>query len=293
MSVPTKISSLYPFKGNFINTHGGHKLHYIDEGSSEGTPTIFLHGNPTWSFFYRKLISRLSEHGRCIAPDHIGCGLSDKPGFPEFPYDLKSHGENLIDLLDQLKIDRVKLVVHDWGGAIGLSAFRKHSERIEKIVIMNTAAFISKDVPKRILLCRLPLIGSFIVRGLNGFAGPATFMAVKNSLPKDVKNGFLFPYNNWSKRIAVWRFVKDIPYEKNHPTRILLKETEDSLKNYHDTPILACWGMKDFCFHGGFLDSWQKRLPHIIAHKFENAGHYLLEDDFEGCRSKIEPFLFN
>ena len=164
MSVPTKISSLYPFKRNFINTHGGHKLHYIDEGSSEGTPTIFLHGNPTWSFLYRKLISRLSEHGRCIAPDHIGCGLSDKPGFPEFPYDLKSHAENLIDLLDQLKIDRIKLVVHDWGGAIGLSAFRNHPERIEKIVIMNTASFISQDVPKRILLCRLPLIGSFIVR---------------------------------------------------------------------------------------------------------------------------------
>lgn len=293
MSILGSLSSLYPFKGNFIKVRSGYNLHYIDEGDSDAIPTLFIHGNPTWSFFYRKLISRLSEHGRCIAPDHIGCGLSDKPSFPQFPYNLKSHSESLIDLLDHLKIKRVKLVVHDWGGAIGLSAFRNHTERIEKIVLLNTAAFVSRDVPNRILLCRLPILGSLIVRGLNGFAHPATIMAVRNSMPKEIKKGFLFPYNSWSNRVAVWRFVKDIPYEKNHASIGLLKETENSLKKYKETPILACWGMKDFCFHGGFLTNWQNRLPHIIAHKFENAGHYLLEDNFEDCRSKIEPFLFN
>ena len=293
MNIPSTISSLYPFKGNFFRVSGGHNLHYIDEGSNNGTPTIFLHGNPTWSFFYRKLILSLREHGRCIAPDHIGCGLSEKPNFPDFSYNLKSHSENLIELLDHLKIERVNLVVHDWGGAIGLTAFRNYSERIEKMVIMNTAAFVSRDVPKRILLCRLPLLGSLLVRGFNGFAGPASFMAVNNSLPKDIKNGLLFPYRNWAERVAVWRFVKDIPYEKRHPTLPLLKETESSLGNYNKTPILACWGMKDFCFHEGFLKGWQKRLPHIITHKFDDAGHYLLEDKFEDCRSKIEPFLFS
>ena len=99
-------------------------------------------------FFYRKLILNLREHGRFIVPDHIGCGLSDKPDSSSFSYDLKSHSENLIELLEHLKIDRVNLVLHDWGGAIGMSAFRKHSEKIEKIVIMNTAAFVSQDVPK-------------------------------------------------------------------------------------------------------------------------------------------------
>jgi haloalkane dehalogenase len=157
---------------------------------------------------------------------------------------------------------------------------------------MNTAAFPSRDVPLRILLCRLPILGALLVRGLNGFAAPATVMAVKKPLPRPVKRGFLYPYQSWDNRVAVWRFVKDIPYEKNHPTLPLLKETSDSLASYNKTPVLACWGMKDFCFHPGFLKEWEKRLPHIKSHEFPNSGHYLLEDDFEGCRSKIEPFLF-
>ena len=292
MKINPTLSHLYPFQGNSFKVKSGFNLHYLDEGKEQGTPTLFLHGNPTWSFFYRRLVLSLREHGRCIVPDHIGCGLSEKPSFPKFSYNLASHGQNIIDLIDHLKIDRIRLVVHDWGGAIGLSAFRDQPERIEKIVLMNTAAFPSRDIPKRILFCRLPILGSLFVRHLNGFAGPATYMAVKNSLQSEIKRGFLYPYNNWANRVAVWRFVKDIPFEKNHPTMPLLQETADSLNSYNQTPIIACWGMKDFCFHGGFLKEWQQRLPHIVAHKFTNSGHYLLEDDLEGCRSKIEPFLF-
>ena len=292
MKIHPSLAEQYPFEGNSFKTKSGFNLHYLDEGEGKGVPTLFLHGNPTWSFFYRRLILALREHGRCIVPDHIGCGLSDKPAYPDFQYNLESHGQNIIDLLDHLKIDRIRLVVHDWGGAIGLSAFRDQPERIEKIVLMNTAVFPSRDVPLRILLCRLPILGALLVRGLNGFAAPATVMAVKKPLPRPVKRGFLYPYQNWDNRVAVWRFVKDIPYEKNHPTLPLLKETSDSLASYNKTPVLACWGMKDFCFHPGFLKEWEKRLPHIKSHEFPNSGHYLLEDDFEGCRSKIEPFLF-
>lgn len=293
MKTHPAIEKEYPFKSHFFKTRSGYKMHFLDEGNDGGPTVVFLHGNPTWSFFYRGLIKRFRENGRCIAPDHIGCGLSDKPRFPDFNYDLKSHGENILDLINHLEIKKVSLVLHDWGGAIGLSALKDHSERIEKIVIMNTAAFTSRDVPKRILLCRLPVIGSFIVRALNGFAGLAVYMAVKNSLLANIKKGFLFPYNNWKNRVAVWRFVKDIPYEKSHPSFSLLKQTEHSLANYRETPILACWGMKDFCFHGGYLKEWQERLPHIITHELNQAGHYLLEDNLEECRSKIEPFLFS
>ena len=101
--------------------------------------------------------------------------------FPEYGYDLRGHSENIVDLLDHLEIERIKLVVHDWGGAIGLTAFRNSQERIEKIVLLNTAAFPSRMVPKRILLCRLPILGSLLVRGLNGFAWPATRMATSKS----------------------------------------------------------------------------------------------------------------
>ncbi len=268
-------------------------MHYLDEGQGNGSPILLLHGNPTWSFFYRKLILAIREHGRCIAPDHIGCGLSDKPRYPAFGYDLKAHSANVLSLIDHLGIDRVRLVVHDWGGAIGLAAFRNMPERIEKIVLLNTAAFPSRDIPARILLCRLPVIGSLLVRGLNGFARPATRMAVKQTLAPEIKEGFLFPYDNWKNRVAVWRFVRDIPYEPDHPSMPLLSETEQSLNRYTQTPAMACWGMKDFCFHPGFLEEWEKHWPHLKSHRIEQAGHYLLDDAFEACRSKIEPFLFN
>ena len=121
----------------------GHRLHYLDEGEGEGAPILMLHGNPTWSFLYRKLILAMREEARCIAPDHLGCGLSDKPPHPGFTYDLASHLENLREFLDQLGVDKVRLVVHDWGGAIGFGAFRDQPERVESIVILNTAAFPS------------------------------------------------------------------------------------------------------------------------------------------------------
>jgi haloalkane dehalogenase len=116
-------------------------------------------------------------------------------------------------------------------------------------------------------------------------------MATSKSLPKDVKNGFLFPYDNWKNRVAVWRFVRDIPYEPDHPSLPLLKKTEASLKKYLNTPVLSCWGMKDFCFHSGFLKEWEDIWPHMKVHRMEESGHYLLEDSFNACRLKIEPFL--
>ncbi len=266
-------------------------MHYLDEGSGNEPPILFLHGNPTWSFFYRRLILSLRENSRCIAPDHIGCGLSEKPGFPEFGYDLRGHSENLLSLLEKLKVDRVRLVVHDWGGAIGLTAFRNLAERVDKIVLLNTAAFPSRDVALRILLCRLPLLGSFLVRGLNGFAGPATHMAVAKPLSRETKTGYLLPYDNWTNRVAVWRFVRDIPFEKSHPTLSLLQETAQGLEQFRETPAIACWGMKDFCFHPGFLKEWEKRWPNLEATRIDHAGHYVLEDALEPCIDKIAPFL--
>ena len=268
-------------------------MNYLDEGNDQsGTPTLFLHGNPTWSFFYRQLLVNWRNKTRCIAPDHLGCGLSDKPSLNDFPYTLETHAKNIRELVDNLGIHEFNLVVHDWGGAIGFNAFLDCSHRIKKIVLLNTAAFPSPDVPKRILLCRTPILGEFFVRALNGFALPATWMATTKGLSKDVKYGFLFPYNSWTNRLAVWRFVKDIPVEPNHPTKQALEKTANSLQNFTKTPAIACWGLDDFCFHEQFLNEWEKRWPQLQSHRFNDTGHYLLEDNFERCRSVIEPFLF-
>ena len=266
-------------------------MHYLDEGPQSGPPILFLHGNPTWSFMYRNVIKKLSSTNRCIAPDHIGCGLSDKPNEKQFPYDLRAHSRNIRDLLSHLSIDQFSMVVHDWGGAIGLTAFRQEIERLQKIVLLNTACFNPRDVPRRILFCRLPLIGTFFVRCFNGFAWPATFMGTSRGLSKQTKKGFLLPYDSWRNRVAVWRFVKDIPFEKKHPSSSLLKETEIRLKELKSKNILTCWGMKDFCFHPAFLNEWKRILPNIRSYESKNAGHYVLEDDLNGCMSRIEPFL--
>ena len=283
--------SQYPFKGRKFQTRRGHEMHYLDEGHGTEPPILFLHGNPTWSFMYRRIISELSKNSRCLAPDHIGCGFSEKPDLSDFPYDLENHAENILSLLDYLELSKVSLVLHDWGGAIGLTALRNQPERIHKITLLNTAAFTSPKVPKRILLCRIPLLGSLIVRGLNGFAWPATWMATEKGLDESVKQGFLDPYNNWKNRIAVWRFVQDIPHENDHPSRNLLMETENSLAQLQDKPTIACWGMKDFCFSPFFLNEWCQRMPGLKAHKFHEAGHYILEDAFEEVFPIMRAFL--
>lgn len=292
MKPPPYLTRSYPFEPKRLTLPNQQALSYLDEGDSQGTPTLFLHGNPTWSFFYRNAILAWKNHGRCIAPDHLGCGLSDKPSKSQFPYLLKNHAQNILRLVDSLGIDELNLVVHDWGGAIGMTAFSSAPDRIRKIVLLNTAAFPSIDVPRRILFCRLPIIGEFFVRGLNGFAHPAIWMAPAKRLSEDAKRGLLYPYRSWRDRIAIWNFVRDIPYESQHISRPTLQATADKLTLFKSTPAIACWGMKDFCFHEEFLKKWEQIWPHMVTHRFEDSGHYILEDSFKEVRSKIEPFLF-
>ncbi len=150
---------------------GGLKLHYIDEGSGE--PVVMLHGNPTWSFYYRHMIDSLRGSYRVIAPDHIGCGMSDKPDDSQYNYTLASRVDDLELLLDHLGLDRdLTLVMHDWGGMIGMAYAARHPERIARLVVSNTAAFhkpSSKPMPRALAICRDSRLGAFLVRGLNVF----------------------------------------------------------------------------------------------------------------------------
>ncbi|MBG28877.1 MAG: alpha/beta hydrolase [Opitutae bacterium] len=256
----------------------GHRLHYLDEGEGEGAPILMLHGNPTWSFLYRNLVLSLRQEARCLVPDHLGCGLSDKPDHLDFPYDLASHVENLREFLDQLDVDKVRLVLHDWGGAIGFGAFRDQPERVESIVLLNTAAFRSNLCPWRIKICRIPWIGALLVRGFNGFAGPAIHMAVTKPLSRAARQGFLFPYDSWANRVAVWRFVRDIPLSSSHSSMALLTDIEDKLKHFQNHSVTACWGGKDFCFNHEYLRKWNNIFPEMDANLYSEAGHYVLED---------------
>ena len=170
----TAFADEYPYKSHFAEIDG-HQYHYIDEGDREGDVLLFVHGNPSWSFAWRNIVNQFSPTHRCIAVDHIGCGMSDKP--QDYPYRLENHISNLTALVEKLNLQNTTLLAHDWGGAIGMGAAGRMPQRFKRFVLFNTAAFRSQRIPFRIAVCRIPVFGSIAIRGFNGFPGAAVHMA--------------------------------------------------------------------------------------------------------------------
>jgi haloalkane dehalogenase len=285
-ALPAPIRALYPFQTARLQLPGG-AMSYVDEGS--GPPVLLVHGNPTWSFYYRRLIAALSPAHRVIAPDHMGCGLSDKP--QAYPYTLSTHIDNLGRLIDHLDLPQLDLVVHDWGGAIGMGWAVRHPERVRRIVVLNTAAFLSPRLPLRIAVCRYPVFGDLAVRGLNAFAGAAITQAVERPMAPDVRAGFLYPYGSWADRVAIQRFVRDIPMSPAHPTWAVVDGIDRDLVNLRRHEMLILWGGKDWCFSDYFLAGWLARFPDAQAARFDDAGHYVLEDAHERIVPRVVGFL--
>lgn len=281
------IRHLYPFESHYLEV-GGARMHYVDEGAGE--PVVMLHGNPTWSFLYRNLICGLRDSHRVIAPDHVGCGLSDKP--QEYPYRLATHIGNLEHLIDHLGLADITLAMHDWGGAIGCGYAVRHPNRVRRLIVFNTAAFFGRT-PWRIRLCRLPLFGPVAVRGLNAFARCAIHMACSNRrrMTKDIRAGYLLPYDSYAHRVGILRFVQDIPVGRSHPTYSLIESIDAGLAWLRGLPVLICWGLRDFCFDEAFLAAWTDRFPEAEVHRFAEAGHYVIEDAGEQIMPIVRAFL--
>jgi haloalkane dehalogenase len=256
-----------------------------------GEPVLLLHGNPTWSFFYRELVRALRPSHRAVAPDHIGCGLSAKP--QDYPYTLAQHIRNVELLIEHLDLQGITLVMHDWGGPIGLGYAVRHPERIRRIVLLNTAAFPSDGLPWRIAACRLPGIGAFMVRRLNLFVRGALWSACVHPerMPIQVRQAYLAPYGSYADRVGVYRFVRDIPMDTAHPSYGLLEEISGGLARFRDRPAIVCWGMRDFCFTPRFLDRWRLIWPHAEVHRIEDAGHYVMEDAGDQVCRRVLEFL--
>jgi haloalkane dehalogenase len=284
--------ALYPFESHF-ETIGGHKYHYVEEG--EGEPVLMLHGNPTWSFYYRELIKKLSPNFRCLAPDHIGCGYSDKPGDADYNYTLEQRVQDLEEFLRIKGIFKnIHLIVHDWGGIIGMLYAHRNPDSIKKIVLMNTAAFHlpkSKNFPVALWLART-WAGAFAIRAFNAFSGIATIEGTKRiRLSKDIRQGLTAPYDSWQNRIATLRFVQDIPLKYSDPGYDLVTEMEKNLSQFQKLPVLIAWGMKDFVFDKHFLETWIHYLPKAEVHRFEDSGHYILEDQQEAIGNLVLGFF--
>jgi len=281
------IRDIYPFESHFFKLKE-HNYHYIDEG--KGDPLLMIHGNPTWSFLFRNIITEFSKTQRVIAPDHLGCGLSDKP--PNFPYRLETHIDNLEAFILAKKLENITLLVHDWGGPIALGFAVRYPEKIKRIIITNTAAFAMKEIPLRIKLGKCKWLGKKLITNMNLFAKAATVMATAKPLTKQIKKGYLLPFERCvDDRMAVLRFVEDIPMHPQHPSFEVLLGIEHGLCMLRDKPVAVIWGMKDWCFTSKFFERWVDFFPHAETLPLKHAGHWLFEDALQDIIPFMHHFL--
>ncbi len=284
---------MYPFDSHWLDLDGL-GMHYVDEGA--GQPIVMVHGNPTWSFYFRELIREFRTTHRVVVPDHIGCGLSDKPGDAEYEYTLCRRVEDLETLLGRLELnENVTLVGHDWGGMIVAACALRRLERVKRLVFFNTAGFLlppGQRLPWQLWLIRnLPPVAALLVRGFNGFAIGATHLATAKGLPREVRKAYRAPYDSWKNRIATLRFVQDIPLRPDDRGYELAKWVDDRLEQLRERPVFIGWGERDFVFDPRFLAEWRRRLPDAEVHSFPDAGHYVLEDAAAELIPKVRRFV--
>jgi cis-3-alkyl-4-acyloxetan-2-one decarboxylase len=263
-------------------------MHYLDEGPRDAPVVLMVHGNPSWSFYWRRLVAALSSTHRVIVPDHVGMGLSDRP--QRWPYRLADHVDNLTKLVDHLGVRRFSLAVHDWGGAIGMGLATERPDALVSSIVTNTAAFRSRDIPPSIASVRIPVFGRVAVLRFNAFAGAATFRGVERRMDDATKRGFLAPYGNPHDRIATLRFVEDIPLRAAHPSYARLQRIEERLPLLADKPMLLLWGERDFCFTPKFRARWQQLFPRAEVRAYDDVGHYVMEDAHERVVPEARAF---
>jgi pimeloyl-ACP methyl ester carboxylesterase len=284
---------IYPFEGKYVDLTDL-KLHYLDEGS--GDPIVMLHGNPSWSIYYRNLVKALRGEYRCIVPDHIGCGFSDKPDDSSYDYTLEQRVSDLEMLLQYLKIEKnITLVVHDWGGMIGMAYATRNPGAVKRIVLLNTAAFHLpkvKKFPLPLWFVRNTELGGAMVRHFNAFAVAASiFGCSRKMMSNELRDAYCAPYDSWDNRIATLRFVQDIPLKEGDIGYDTVTEVQNNLSMFDKTPVLICWGEKDFVFDIKFLNEWLTYLPQAEVHKFPDCGHYILEDASDEIIKLVQEFL--
>lgn len=275
----------YPFESRYFEVPAG-RLHYVDEGA--GCPIVMVHGNPTWSFLYRYLIKQLQPRYRCIAMDHIGFGLSDKP--MDWSYLPEDHAKNLTALIDNLELSNITLVLQDWGGPIGLSYAVAHPEKVARIVFMNTWAWpVNRD-------CYYVAfsgfmggpVGRMLIRRYNFFAQVVLRRAFgdRSKLSKDVHMHYLRPLEAPQDRKGCMVFPKQIV-----ASTPWLEQIWGGISVLNGKPKLFVWGMKDIAFRDKELRRWEQTFPEARYLRLEGVGHFVQEEASNELAEAIIPFL--
>ena len=285
----------YHFQGQRFEVRPGIQMHYLDEGPRDGEVVLMLHGNPSWSYYWRRLVNALRGRYRCIVPDHVGMGLSDKPTDRRYAYTLQSRIDDLSTLMQHLGVhENITRAVHDWGGMIGFGWALQRPESVRRLVVTNTGAFplpASKRMPWQLNLGRNPLLGPLLIRGFNAFARGAATQGVVHRMNPDVASAFCMPYDSWAHRISTLRFVQDIPLSPQDRAWPIVEAAGRRLGEFADRPALLCWGLQDFVFDKHFLAGFTERLPNAEVHSWEDAGHYVLEDKPAQILNLVTDFL--
>lgn len=286
-----ELPSLFPFESKYVDLQG-QACHYVDEGSGE--PVVAVHGNPTWSFAFRHIIRALRDRRRMIALDHIGCGLSAKPSDSEYPYVLARRVSDFGQFVDKLGLDRISLIVHDWGGVIALSWAVQNVSRVRSIVVLNSAAFLppaNKRIPLVLRLMRSKFPGEYLVRRANLFLWTTMRINVARPLSDAEFRSYSFPYRTFDDRRALYRFVQDIPINARHRSYALLQQTDRALHTLQRVPMLLCWAMRDPVFDGKVLDEWIARMPGAAVQRYPKARHLIFEDAHGPLEERIRAFF--
>ena len=277
--------SEYPFAPRFVELAPG-RMHYVDEGN--GDPILFVHGTPTWSFDYRHLIKALSPQARCIAPDLFGFGLSDRPA--DFEYSPEAHAREVKAFVDALGLTRFTLVVHDFGGPIGLPLLLDSPDRVARLVVMNSFMWPIED-PSMLRAARFvgSSVGRRMYRQLNfslRVLMPTSYGDRKKLTPA-LHRQYLEVFKNKDARVLVLHALARALTQSSAFYAQLLSKA-DRLKS---TPTLLVWGMKDRAFGPPFLTRWKGLAPHAAVEEIAEAGHWPHEESPERVVNALRAFM--
>ena len=290
----------YPFKPNYL-TVNGLRLHYVDERPRDNPgaePIVMLHGNPTWSYLYRNFAPPLLEAGyRCVVPDHMGYGKSEK-SLDRAEFLLKRKIDYFTDVMDQLELKDITLVMQDWGGSIGLGYAVEHPDRIKRLIIMSTWAFVfpedipDENLPPLLAMCRRPEIGETMLLAYNVFVEGFLPLAIirKEKITPELLDAYRAPFPDYNSRIPTMA-IQDVPLRKDQPSYPTMQAIQEKL-NVLNVPTCLIWGEDDHVFPPDtILPIWQGLYPHSETHMIPRAGHFLQEDAPEEICEIIKDFL--
>jgi cis-3-alkyl-4-acyloxetan-2-one decarboxylase len=280
----------FPFDPCFAEV-GDVTLHYVDEGPPDAPPLLFLHGNPTWSYLWRRPIAELSAAGhRCVALDHMGFGRSDKP--PHLAaYTLQAHVDNTLAFVDSLDLRDVTLVAHDWGGPIGLGSLLERLDHVRGVVLMNTWAWeLPSFLPPFLREFRSEGLGEILALGGNLFVESIPGGMHRRDADPEMMPAYRAPFPDYWSRAATLAFQRDIPLTERDASAPLMASIHSRLGEL-DVPMLLVWGMRDPVFQPVFLDQWRQLFPEAHVVELPDASHFLVEDRPDAVTAAIADFL--